>query len=82
MLNYIVVRQKWCKSVSNCEINLATTMASDHNLVKADVNWVLKNNKKGVRRACKDLQCLKMMNVRKPLRIMSKSNKIQTRMQT
>ena len=59
MLDYILVRQKWCKSVSNCEIKLVTTVASDHNLVKADVKWVLKNNKQGVRRACKDLQCLK-----------------------
>ena len=35
--NYNLVRQKWCKYVCNCEIKLVTTVASDHNLVKADV---------------------------------------------
>ena len=45
LLDYILVRKKWCKSVSDCEIRCVSSVASDHNLIKAKVKWVLKNNK-------------------------------------
>ena len=65
LLDYILVRKKWCKSVSNCDVKLVAAVASDHNLVRADVKWVLKNNKKGGRKVYKDLKFLKNENCAK-----------------
>ena len=59
LLDYILVRKKWCKSVTDCEIKCIHTVASDHNLIKAKVKWVLKSNKKKKSSCCKMLSYLK-----------------------
>ena len=59
LLDYILVRKKWCKSVSDCEVRCVSTVASDHNLVKAKIKWVLKNNKSVKSRSRKVLSYLK-----------------------
>ena len=59
LLDYILVRKKWCKSVSDCDIKCVTTVASDHNLIKAKVKWVLKSNK----RVIKNLKVISYLKV-------------------
>jgi hypothetical protein len=59
LLDYILVRKKWCKSVSNCDVKCVPSVASDHNLIMATIKWVLKNNKKGKSRCRYDLSYLK-----------------------
>ena len=58
LLDYILVRKKWCKSVSNCDVKCVSTVTSDHNLIMARVKWVLKNNKKVKKRYPKLLSYL------------------------
>ena len=59
LLDYILVRRKWAKSVTNCDIRCVLSVASDHNLVKARIKWTLKNNKQVKPRNIKDLKLLK-----------------------
>jgi len=59
LLDYILIRKKWWKSVSNCDIRCVASVASDHNLLKARVKWKLKNNKKLKSNCPYLLSCLK-----------------------
>ena len=59
LLDYVLIRKKWCKSVSDCEIRCVSTVASDHNLKKVKVKWVLKNYKNGLKKSRKVLSYLK-----------------------
>ena len=70
LLDYILVREKWCKSVSDCDVKCVPSIASDHNLIRAKVRWVLKNNKMVKGRKRKVLSCQKILNVQKPSLIM------------
>ena len=44
LLDYILVRKKWCKSVRDCDSICPLSVASDHKVVAAKVRWRLHNN--------------------------------------
>jgi Endonuclease-reverse transcriptase len=43
-LDYILVRNKWSSSFSNCKVKICNT-SSDHCMVIVTISWTLKNNK-------------------------------------
>ena len=59
LLDYILVRKKWCKSVRDCNSKCPASVASDHKVVMAKVKWRLKNNTNVKSRHSKDLRCVK-----------------------
>ena len=59
LLDYILVRTKWCGSVRDCDSMCPAAVASDHKVVAAKIKWRLKNNKNAKSRCSRDLGCLK-----------------------
>ena len=59
LLDYILVRKKWCKSVRDCNCMCPLSVASDHKVIAAKVMWRLKNNQNVKGRAVRELTYLR-----------------------